>query len=401
MGGADAVFFDTIRLLESKGNTVVCFSMHHRKNVPSEYEKYFVSNVDYEKKGIIYNVRAAANLLYSAEARRQIERLIADHKPDLAHIHSIYHQISPSILHSLKKYNIPVVMTLHDYKLICASYAMLADNAVCELCARHRYYYCFLKKCVKGSRAKSLLSTIEMYLHHTMLRIYDLVDVFISPSAFLQSKLDSTEFGGKVVHIPNFIDAGDFTPSYDWKEKSIVYFGRLSREKGIGLLMDAMNGIPEVELKIIGEGPLKEQLMKDCAKKALSNIRFLGYKSGQDLKAEIGSAMFTVVPSGWYENNPRAIIESFALGKPVIGARIGGIPELVRDDETGLTCTPFDAADLRSKIRHLLENPGHVREMGRKARAFVEKEFNPEHHYAKLMDAYRRAMDRKSGKGAA
>ena len=390
-GGAESSFFITADLLRRKGHNVIFFSMQDERNDPSEYERYFVSNVDYEKPGLKNKIGAAIKLLYSFEAKNKVEQLIKREKPDIAHLNNIYHQISPSIIHGLKKFNIPVVMTLRDYKLVCASYNMLVQGKACEACKDGKYYHCFLKGCVKGSKAKSLLNTIEMYLHHKILSIYDLVDIFISPSRFLKNKMEEMGAKGKFVYLPNFVRVDEFQPQYAWSENSIVYFGRLSEEKGLMTLVKAMKAIPEISLKIIGEGPLRGHLESEIGKNVIGNVRFLGYKSGEELHAEIRNSMFVVLPSEWYENNPRTIIEGFALGKPAVAARIGGILELVRDDETGFTFQAGDPEDLKQKILLLAKNPEKILLMGKRARSFVEQELNPEKHYEKLMEIYRQA----------
>jgi glycosyltransferase involved in cell wall biosynthesis len=387
-GGAETVFLGTADVLKARGHEISFFSMAHPCNLPSNFSAYFVSNVDYEKPGFAQSLKAAGRLIYSWESRRNIERLLSLHKPDVAHLHNIYHQISPSIMHSLKKFRVPVVMTLHDYKIVCASYSMVAEDRTCEACKDERYYQCFLKKCVKDSRTKSLLNTFEMYLHHKMLRIYDLVDVFISPSRFLKDKVAGMGFKGRIEVLPNFVDPGDFVPQYGSAEPSVCYVGRLSKEKGVATLMDAMKRSPGVRLKVIGDGPLRAALEKKCRDDGMKNVTFLGYQAGEALKEEIRRSLFLVIPSEWYENNPRAVIEAFALGKPVVGARIGGIPELVRDGETGLTFESGNADDLSEKIRTLVSRPDLIMEMGKKARRFVELELNSEAHYKRLMAIY-------------
>ena len=226
-----------------------------------------------------------------------------------------------------------------------------------------------------------------MYLHHRILHIYDLVDAFISPSRFLKSKLEEMGFKKKIVYLPNFVNLQDYQPEYGWQENSIVYFGRLSKEKGLFTLIEAVKGL-DVKLKIIGEGPIRESLEHSAKSKEIGNIEFLGYMSGEDLKNEIKKSMFVVLPSEWYENNPRSIIEGFALGKPAVGARIGGIPELVKDGETGLNFETGNVEDLRSKIKYLINNTDKIVVMGKNARRFVEVELNQEVHYKKLIEIY-------------
>jgi len=394
-GGSEISMFETAKILEAKGHKVIYFSMRDEKNLFSEQEKHFISGVQYEGN-VWAKVDASLKLLYSFEARKKIESLIREERPDVAHLNNIYHQISPSIIHSLKKFGIPLVMTLHDYKMVCASYSMLNSGKICEACKDGKYYYCFLKGCVKNSRMKSLLNTFEMYLHQDILRIYDAVDVFVSPySNYFENKLKEMGFKRNIVHLQNFLRLGEFQPEYDWQENSIVYFGRLSREKGVLTLIKAMKGTRGVVLKIIGEGPMEKTLKNFVEKENIENVRFLGHRTGLDLKNELAKSMFVVVPSEWYEPFALTIIESFALGKPVIGARIAGIPDRVMEGETGFLFEMGNPDDLRSKIEYMLNNTDSISQMGRKARRFVEKEFDADKHYQGLMSIYEAALQRQ------
>jgi glycosyltransferase involved in cell wall biosynthesis len=391
-GGAENSFFQTAKILEKKGHEVSFFSMRHSRNMPSKYDKYFVSNVDYEKNGLRNAVRVSHKLLYSFEAKKNIVKLIKDEKPDIVHLNNIYHQLSPSILHAIKQFDLPVVMSLRDYKMVCASYLRLSKGKVCNACRNGKYYHCYLASCVKNSRLKSLLSMVEMYLHHKILRIYDLVDVFISPSQSLKSNLVEIGFKGNVVYLPNFVNTNNFVPKFNYKQKTIVYFGRLSREKGLETLIDAIKDIKDVHLKIVGEGPLRNDLEKRAQNGNNRNIRFLGYKTGEQLKHEIRESMFTVLPSECCENNPRSIIEAFALGKSTLASRIGGIPELVKDGETGITFEPGNLGDLTEKLIAMLKNPDKVSQMGKSARKMIKKKYNAESHYDNLMKIYKSVM---------
>jgi len=284
-------------------------------------------------------------------------------------------------------------MTMHDYKLVCASYSMLSNGKSCESCKNGRYHFCFRKKCVKDSWAKSLLNTVEMYLQHKILHLYNMIDIFIATSNFIKEKHIEMGFRGKIVCLPNFVNIGDFTPQYEWEERSIVYFGRLSPEKGLFTLLKAVKGL-DIQLKIIGTGSMREVLERKVKNEKLGNIVFKGHMIGDDLKKEIKPSMATVISSEWYEAFGRTIIESFALGKPVIGARIGGIPELVKDSVTGYTFEAGNVDDLRSKIVKLSESKDKIVEMGKNARKYVEENFNQEKHYIKLMEIYSKAMRR-------
>lgn len=392
-GGDAKVFFDTADLLKQNGHTPVFFSMEHPENFPSEFSPYFVSHIDFNGASKASQLKAFGRIIYSVEAKQRVNRLVGQERPDIAHLHNICHQISPSILDSLSKHSIPSVMTLHDYKLTCPAYTLLSGDGVCEECRDGKYYKVAQHKCTKQSFLKSTLSALEMYIHHQLLHIYSKVDVFISPSAFLKNKIQEMGFRGEVVHLPNFIDSARFTPAFDNDGHTFIYLGRLSAEKGLLTLLKAVSELKgKFSLKIIGDGPLREDLVAYTKDKKLSNIEFLGYMQPDAIKKEIAKAVFTVVPSEWYENNPMSVIESFALGKPVLGARIGGIPELVRDGETGQTFEAGNADDLREKILRLLSQPHEIDNMGRRARAFVEEELNPDKHYDGLIAIYERAI---------
>ncbi len=394
--GGDAICtLEAARLLRERGHEVVVWGMAHPDNTECVHADCFMPYVDFSAPGgIIDRLRMAGNMLYSRDAKKRLHILLARFRPDIAHVHNFAHQISPSILHVFKKKNIPCVMTMHDYKLVCASYKLLSHNSVCEKCAGGRHYRCFFESCVKNSRFKSLLNTAEMYLHHHILHIYDSIAAFISPSVFLKEKLKEMGFCRPVTHIPNFIDPAHYIPRYQAQSNALCYVGRLSQEKRLKDLIDAMEGLRYV-LHIIGDGPDKQVLMEYASSKRLSNVHFLGYKKGEELKSAIRDSLFSVLPSGWYENNPLAVIEAYALGKPVIGACIGGIPELVRDNETGFTYTPGDVTELREKIKVLADSPSAIKKMGENARHYVENELNADTHYSRLMDVYNAAMSRE------
>jgi glycosyltransferase involved in cell wall biosynthesis len=394
--GGDAIStLKTGKLLSGNGHEVFYWGMEHPANPDYPYSEHFVSNVDYEGDlSLTQKMSNSFKILYSLEAKRKIEKFIKIIRPDIVHLHNFAHQISPSILDVLTRYKIPAVITMHDYKMVCPSYTMLSNGKPCEKCKNGRYYWCFIKKCTKDSSVKSLINVIEMYLHHKILHIYDGIDIFISPSLFLKNKLREMGFKQKIEHLFNFLDTKDYLPEFDCEDKTICYLGRLSKEKGLFTLLEAIKGI-DTELKIIGDGPIREDLEEKVKKENLKNVAFLGYKSGSELKEEIRKSMGLILPSECYENNPIAVLEAFALGKPVIGARIGGIPELVKDGETGFTFEPGNVVDLRNKILTFINDKDRIPIMGKRARKFVEENFNSEKHYQKLMKIYKMAIKKR------
>jgi glycosyltransferase involved in cell wall biosynthesis len=325
-----------------------------------------------------------------------MSRLVRAERPDICHLHNIYHQISPSILHILKAAGVPMIMTLHDLKMVCPAYLLARDGTLCRACSHRHFYRCAQYACIKGSRAKSLLVSAEMYLHHVFLRVYNLVDVCICPSLFLKERLMDMGFRGKLVHLPNFIIPNEFVPCYGGRERSVAYFGRLSREKGVVTLLEAMRLVPGVTLKIIGEGPLRKELEAKAA--GNPNIRFLGYMSGDALKDEVSSSMCVAYPSECHENNPRGIIEAFALGKPVVASDIGGIPELVKDGKTGYLFPAGNSGALAACLRRVDSDREKLRQMGGLCRELAEQEFSDERHYARLMRLYEDAGKEQGAK---
>lgn len=392
--GGDAIStLNTGRLLAENGHEVVYWGMDHSHNPEYHFKQYFVKNADYQKANDpAEKIRLAANLLYSFEAKRKIEKAIKEIKPDIIHLNNYAHQISPSILHAIYGLRLPVVATLHDFKYVCASYLMMNKEGVCEKCKNGRYFRCLTSKCIKGSTAKSLLNTIEMYLHHDILKIYSGIKTLISPSRFLINKMEEMGYRARFVHLPNFIEIEHIKPHYKRDGQSIYFLGRLSREKGLTTLLEAMRGVGHISLKIIGDGPQRSELEMLCKKYDLKNIEFLGYKSGDDLEREISSSLALVMPSECYENNPLAILESFAYGKPAIGSEIGGIPEMVRDGITGYTFEAGNPDDLRKKINKLTKNSDDLLEFGANARKLVEEEFNSRKFYGLLLKIYRDAL---------
>lgn len=393
-GGSETSFFNTASVLAKNGHRVSFFSMDHPENIQSAYTKHFVAHVDYEESSSLFKtIQASMKILYSREAKKKLEGLLEEEMPDIVHLHNIHHQISPSILSALKKFNIPAVMTLHDYKMVCPVYTLMSKGRICERCKNRTFYHCALLRCSKNSVTKSLLSTLEMYLHHSFLHVYEEIDTFLSPSLFLKTKLEDMGFKKRIVQLPHFIDSSQISPKFTWENSSLVYFGRLSKEKGIFTLLKAVEDLP-VECRIYGDGPEKVNINRWIADKSLTNVTLCGHISQDELKGEVKRAMFVVLPSEWYENSPFSVLESFALGKPVIGSNIGGIPELVEDQKNGLIFEPGNPEDLRKNILNLLDNSERIRGLGENARQCVEQNFSPGKYYEALIKIYAEAKDR-------
>lgn len=386
-GGAERYFLNLKKLLEQKNHEVALFAMQDKRNFPSKYSKYFVSRVDLEKSG--YSIKKACRVLYSFKAKKKFDQLIRDFKPDIIHIHNIYHQISPSILTVAKKHNIPIVQTLHDFKLICPNYSLYSKNTICEQCKKYRYYKCVFRKCIKNKFWPSLVATKEMYFHK-LIKIYENnVGLFLAPSQFVRDKI--LQWGiikeKQITVLPEFIFPYE-KPNTLAHGIYILYSGRLIKGKGITTLVSAMKNIKNIELHIAGKGPLEEELRGLVKKENINNVKFLGFLNLQKLQQQILNSQFTIHPSKMYETFGLSILESYNLGKPVIAANLGAFKEIVQHKKTGLLFKAGNINDLTSKINYLLQNKDLISRMGENAKYFTHQKFNPEDHYQKLMKIY-------------
>jgi glycosyltransferase involved in cell wall biosynthesis len=396
-GGAETVMFDEMRMLRDHGHDTVPFAMRHASNYSTPYSRYFVSNIELREAsgGIGGRAAAAGRILWSREASSKVTELVRNSSPDIAHAHNVYHQLSPSILRALSRAGVPVVMTLHDYKLVCPAYTLYANDAICERCSGGKFYNAVLQGCVKGSRGKSALCAVEGYAHRVTGAYARNVKLYVAPSRFLASKV--VELGldpRRIVHVPNSVETRD-VPVASSDGGYVLFTGRLERVKGVRTLLEAFRGIAGargVQLRIAGDGEDRAWLEDYCREHALNDVHFLGHLAHERVAEEIDGAAFVVVPSEWYENAPLSVLEAAARGKAVVVSGLGGLPELVIPGETGVVFEAGNASALREAIEQLLADPAATREMGRKGRAFMEETFSPERHYEQLMGVYARAL---------
>ncbi|RMD99139.1 MAG: glycosyltransferase family 1 protein [Calditrichaeota bacterium] len=400
-GGAERYFFELKKLLTAHGHEVIPFSMKHRLNFASPYESYFVDNIEFNHlssyQKVVQAPKIVGRVIYSREAKKAVSRLIEEVKPDLAHLHMIDHQLSPSILHAFQEYGIPVIQTCHQYKHVCPSYRLFVmhKNRICEKCLPGKFYHAVTERCHKNSIGASALVAIESYLHKWM-KIYDGVHIFHVPSRFLGQKLVQGGFPPeKIWHCFYTLNLEDY-PFHPHSENYFVYYGRLSEEKGILTLLKAMRSVSRARLKIIGDGPQRPILENFVRKHHLQHVEFLGNRGGQELVSLVQNARFVVVPSEWYDNSPLVIYEAFSMGKPVIASTLGGMPELVDHEVNGYHFEAKNVQQLAERIRQLWEHPKRCREMGEQARQKAEAEFSPEAHYEKIMSVYQQLLGKTS-----
>ena len=352
-GGAETVCFNTGKMLEAHGHKVIYFTLKWADNKPSPYSKYFPESKE-TRRGPLKQIKNMVNYFYHFEAAKKIEQLILDEKPEIAHIHLIWGQITPSIFPVLKKYNIPILFTVHDYRIVCPAYTFRnGKGQICEECQGKYFYKCFTNSCCKGSKLMSMVMAAEQYFRNKFFNPAQFIDGFIYVSNFaknIQEKYMPAVKSTPNIILYNFstsiIQKGKSTP----KDKYFLFFGRLSYEKGLKTLLTAFKDIPECKLKVVGTGPKEEELKQFVLKTNMQNVDFLGYKQGKELSDLVYNAYFVVVPSEWYENNPMTIIEAYSVGTPVIGAKIGGIPEIVDDGKTGFQFTSANVEELKAVI---------------------------------------------------
>ena len=373
--GGDCIYMLNLeQLLKERGHDVAVFSMEYPENLPTEWSRYFPSNM--------IKIKAFTRPFGSLEVKRKFVALLDDFKPDVVHLNNIHTQLSPIVAELAHDRGIKVIWTLHDLKLLCPRYdCLLNGKEQCEACFLENKRYCLKNGCIKNSKIASWIGYREAKIWNRN-RLESTTDLFICPSDFIKGKMLQGLFSsGKLFTLSNFIDIEKCKKNNHDKEEYYCYVGRLSPEKGIETLINAANKL-SFRLKVIGDGFLKDRLVSY----AKSNIEFLGHKNWDEIKSVVGNAKFTVLPSECNENNPLSVIESLCLGTPVLGARIGGIPELIEEDVNGMTFESKNVDDLVDKIECMMGKSFDYADIARTAQV----KYSSETYYQKLMEIYER-----------
>ena len=383
-GGAETYILKLGKILQEHGHEVQYFGLDNPKNTVENRVNAYVSHLDFST-GIKKNLLAPFRIIYSAEARRKIRLVLDDFNPDVVHLNNIQFHLTPAIILETEKFrketgkSVKVIYTAHDYQLICPSHGLFDANIeICEKCLGGNYLHCLKAKCVKNSRAKSLLGTLDAYFWKWN-KAYSYVDTIVCCSKFLKAKLDTQErFRNKTVALHNFVDLVE--PMQVEKEDYVLEFGHLSKDKGTLTLLEVAKRMPDVRFVFAGYGAAESEIIK------VPNAEFVGFKTGKELEMLIRKAKVSVYPSEWYENCPFSVIESQMYGTPVIGSRMGGIPELITEGVSGEMFAAGDPDDLERVLSKVLFAPETIGayEIGCKQQKFE----NPASYYEKLMTIY-------------
>lgn len=379
--GGDCVYAMNLeRLLRDNGHQVAIYAMNHPENIESSYTPYFASTVDFSS-GLDGKIKALARVLGFGDIVKSFSHILDDFKPNVVHLQNIHSYLSPRLAQLAHSRGIKVVWTLHDFKLICPSYSCLRDGKPCELCFENKINV-IKTRCMKGSHVASVIAYIEaLRWNQDVLERY--VDKFICPSKFMYEKMVGCGFNkNKLEHLCNFVDPDKCKVITQEREDYYCYVGRLSREKGVETLLSVAAKLP-YRLKIAGDGPLVEELRKNYV--SFSQIEFLGRLNAPQVAELLSKARLLVMPSECYENNPLGVIEALCAGTPIVGANIGGIPELF-DSETGIAFVCGDAESMSLKIQSALSKTWD----NQRIKENSLKRFSQEKYYKDLLKIYRK-----------
>ena len=352
-GGSETYIFKLGAHLKAEGHEVQYFGMEHEGRIVGNRVNAYTANMDFHGGSRIAKILYPVKTIYSADARKKIRQVLDDFGPDVCHLNNFNYQLTPSIILEIRKWEkesghrCKIVYTAHDYQLVCPNHMcrnpQTREN--CEKCLSGHFWNCAGGKCIHGSFAKSVIGTLEATFWKWM-RVYRRIDTIICPSGFMKTKLDTNPLlAGKTVAIHNFVDPVERKDVQ--KKDYVLYFGRYSQEKGIATLVQVAKELPQVQFVFAGSGPLEGML------DGIANVSNVGFQTGEALHKLIREARFTVYPSEWYENCPFSVMESQMLGTPVLGADIGGIPEVIRDGRTGGLFRSAEKESLKMHIEAL------------------------------------------------
>ncbi len=377
--GDDKVFTEEAKLLASKGHEITTYTIAN-----DEYDSFSFKN----KTKMIFKV------VWSKEVYKKIRDIIEKKNPNVAHFHNIFPLISPSVYYACSHAGVPVVQSLHDYRLLCPMAFFIRKSKICDNCIKYGLWQSILFRCLRDSLLQTGAAAAMVGIHRLLGTWRKKIDLFICLSDFERNKFLQAGFSAdKIVIKPNFL-ANPPEPNYTDKDY-IIYAGRLGEEKGLKTLLRAWKKSPKAKLKILGSGPYENKLKEISATFQLNNVEFLGLQPHKQCINLIRKARFLIMPSECYETFGLTIIEAFACGKPVIASNLGAMAELVENGKTGLLFEPGNADDLAEKLLFLWNNNSMAKNMGENARLEFEAKYTPERNYQLLMGIYQKAINNK------
>ena len=401
LGGTETFHYNLAEALEKAGHEVVFFSMHDDRNIPCPQDKYFVSNVDYNNPnmGALKKIKAGIKLIYSLEAKHNMEQLIRDEKPDIAHIGLLHRQITFSVVDALKQHNIPVVMHLHELTAVCPCYTMLRpDGTICSDCAKGGYWNCVKNNCMKNSKSKSLLAYVEA----SFLRIghyYDKIDLYIAECNFYKNLVEEAHFtNSKIIQMNNFLPINQEYKSYADYDNYILYFGRYAREKGVLTILKAYAKMQcKEKLVLVGRGSEEDKIKEFIRQNQLQDrVIVNGAIFGEEMDKIIQKAKIVLVPSEWYENGAFVALQALAKGKIVVASNIAGLSEIIQDGDTGYLAEQGNADSFAIAIQKALNMPDEeYRRMSNHIVDYARKRCDAKAYIERLVGEYTRLIDLK------
>lgn len=390
-GGSEKYYFELAELLKEHGHEVAFFSMKDKKNIHTNNKEYFTKPVNLNGDSKL----KAIQIIYSKANKNIMEKALEEFKPDIVHLNNFQRQLSASIITPINKKNIPIVYTAHDLQAVCPAISMLDNNKkICEKCINGKYKNCIKNKCIKNSKLKSILGAIEAKYYDNQKIYTKKIDKIITPSNFLKNKLVEKGIDSSKINVlNNFINIREDYKTENDTGDYALYFGRLSIEKGIINLIESFKDIDGHKLLIAGTGPEEENIKRLIKENKLENkIELLGFLQKETMQDYIKKARFIIVPSICYDNFPYSILEAQVMGKPVIGAKIGGIPELIEDMKNGLLYEYNDINGLTEKIDMLFKNDNLLHSMESNLKERAEEKYSKEKYYNSIIKIYQNLL---------
>lgn len=378
-GGEDVVVAAETALLERKGHKVVCYAR---------------SNDEIASLSLSQKLLLVKDIVHAEKSKRELLSLLRAEKPDVVHVHNTFLMISPSVYEACRNAGVPVVQTLHNYRLLCPGWSLSRDGHVCEECIDDGLWRSVWHGCYRDSRMMTA-AVVLLLQEHRSKRTWDRsVDSYVALTHFARNKFIQGGLPSSAIHVkPNFLELDPGERASDGRR--FVFVGRLSREKGVWTLLDAWQRLPHsIPLLIIGDGPLRQSLESAARLRSLSNITFTGWLSRPEVYAAVKNASALIIPSVCYEGFPMTLVEAFACGTPVIGSGLGGVAEIIEDGRNGLHFTAGDASDLADKVKWAWACPEALAEMGHAGRQEFERRYSAETNYKLLLQIYEKTISR-------